>query len=49
MANNYLKFDIAMNMIKENLLRDLSASVIEGSKNKRNVFKNVSFSQTHKD
>ncbi len=49
MSNNYLKLDNAMNMIKENLLRDLSDSVLETSKKRNNFINKVSFSEKHKD
>ena len=49
MSNNILKLDSAMNMIKENLVRDLSDSVIKATKNRSNAFKNVSFLEKHKD
>ncbi len=49
MPNNLLNLDNAMNLIKENLVRDLSDSVIKTSKNRSNVFNNVSFSKKYKD
>ncbi len=49
MSNNYLNLDYAMNMIKENLLRDLSESVIETRKNRSSVLKGNSFSEKYKD
>ena len=49
MNNNCLKLDSAMNMIKENLVRDLSDAVIKTSRNKSNVFNDVSFSGKHMD
>ena len=49
MSNKRLNLDIAMNMIKEDLVRDLSDSVAKTSDNRNNGFKNVSFSHKLKD
>ena len=49
MSNNILKLDSAMNMIKEELLKELSESVMNRSKNRSNMFNNVSFSDENKD
>ena len=49
MSNNLIKFDIAMNMIKEELVRDLSDSVSKLSKNRSELFNDVSFSEKEKD
>ncbi len=49
MSNNYLQLDKAMNMIKENLVRDLSDSVTKSSKNRSKIPKDFSFSQKYKD
>ena len=49
MSNNILKLDTAMNLIKEDLLRELSDSVIKESKHSRYIIKNVSFSENHMD
>ena len=43
MSNNILKLDTAMNMIKENLVRDLSESVIKRNKKSNDILKHVSF------
>ncbi len=45
MPSNILNLDSAMNMIKENLVRDLSDSVTKSNKNCGNILKNVSFSE----
>ena len=49
MTNNLFKLEKAMNLIKEDLVRDLSDSVIEQGKNRSNIFKNASFSERNKD
>ena len=49
MPNNYLKLEAAMDLIKEDLIRDLSESVIEAEKKRGNVFKEISFSERQKD
>ena len=49
MSNNFISIDNAMNLIKENLVRDLSESVIRKSKNSSNFLANFSFSEKKKD
>ena len=49
MSNNYINIDYAMNMIKENLVRDLSDSVTKISKNNKNINNDLYFSRKYKD
>ncbi len=49
MSSKLFQINNAMNMIKEELMRDLSESVIEKNKERSNILKNVSFSEKHMD
>ncbi len=49
MSSDLLPLDSAMNMIKEELLRDLSDSVMKTSKDRKSLFKEVSFSEKYTD
>jgi len=49
MSKNILNLDLAMNMIKENLLRDLSDSVIKTSTNSSYNLKQTASSEKNMD
>ena len=49
MTNSLYQINNAMNMIKEELIRDLSESVIEKNKERSPIIKNVSFSEKQMD
>ncbi len=51
MSSNLFEIDSAMNMIKEDIIRDLSESVTQQTKERFNKMstKEISFSERHED